>query len=152
MRQISRKYDRASVNPGVGIGVPLGKADIPPKRGFFVSVAWLRPCMGGPCVGAFGHAGPFPRYANPHGPALPNWRLGGGKKTAGKDPTMIKRRILTLNPSKARAAYHRACALASLHSSSSLSVRLARYNHHMQSARALAQESHCYTAVSGGDV
>ncbi|OPD76478.1 hypothetical protein AO916_33055 [Pseudomonas aeruginosa] len=65
---------------------------------------------------------------------------------------MIKRRILTLNPSKARAAYHRACALASLHSSSSLSVRLARYNHHMQSARALAQESHCYTAVSGGDV
>jgi hypothetical protein len=54
---------------------------------------------------------------------------------------MTKRRILTLNPSKARAAYHRACALAALHADSSLSVRLARYNEAMARARALeAQE------------
>lgn len=50
---------------------------------------------------------------------------------------MTKRRILTLNPSKARAAYHRSCALAALHADSSLSVRLARYNEAMARARAL---------------
>jgi len=46
-----------------------------------------------------------------------------------------------LNPSKARAAAHRAMALAALHADSSLSVRLRRYNNHMAKARALeAQE------------
>lgn len=52
---------------------------------------------------------------------------------------MTKRRILTLNPLKARAAYHRACALAALHADSSLATRLKRYNHHMDRARALEQ-------------
>ncbi|MNF75366.1 hypothetical protein D3C85_1747650 [compost metagenome] len=50
---------------------------------------------------------------------------------------MTKRRILTLNPSKPRAAFHRACALAALHANSSLSVRLSRYNASMAKARAL---------------
>lgn len=50
---------------------------------------------------------------------------------------MNKRRILTLNPSKAKAAYHRACAVAALHANSSLSVRLRRYNDAMSKARAL---------------
>lgn len=50
---------------------------------------------------------------------------------------MIKRRILTLNPSRAKAAFHRACAMAALHADSSLSVRLARYNEAMAKARAL---------------
>jgi hypothetical protein len=50
---------------------------------------------------------------------------------------MTKRHILTLNPSKARAAYHRACAMAALHSDTSLSNRLRKYNDHMSSARAL---------------
>ncbi|MCO7614103.1 hypothetical protein NJH83_28085 [Pseudomonas chlororaphis] len=50
---------------------------------------------------------------------------------------MVKQRILTLNPSKAKAAYHRACALAALHADSSLSVRLRRYNEAMAKARAL---------------
>ncbi|HBP5947192.1 TPA: hypothetical protein L6A38_28915 [Pseudomonas aeruginosa] len=63
---------------------------------------------------------------------------------------MTKRRVLTLNPSRARAAYHRACALASLHSNSSLSVRLARYNHHMQAFRALAQQDASNAVVAGG--
>ncbi|WP_156356627.1 MULTISPECIES: hypothetical protein [unclassified Pseudomonas] len=54
---------------------------------------------------------------------------------------MTKRRILTLNPSKAQAAYHRACALAALHADSSLATRLRRYNEAMARARALeAQE------------
>ncbi|SDK68176.1 hypothetical protein SAMN05216189_104719 [Pseudomonas delhiensis] len=43
----------------------------------------------------------------------------------------------TRNPSKARAAAHRAMALAALRSNSSLSVRLARYNHHRAIQRAL---------------
>ncbi|MFL1501224.1 hypothetical protein ACI77N_08490 [Pseudomonas sp. S191] len=50
---------------------------------------------------------------------------------------MTKRRILSLNPSKIRAAAHRAMALAALHANSSLSVRLKRYNAHMQIVRAL---------------
>ncbi len=45
--------------------------------------------------------------------------------------------ILSLNPSKARAAAHKAMALAALRSRSSLSVRLSRYNSHMTKARAL---------------
>ncbi|WP_199796862.1 hypothetical protein [Pseudomonas chlororaphis] len=50
---------------------------------------------------------------------------------------MVKQRILTLNPSRAKAAYHRACALAALHADSSLSVRLRRYNEAMAKARTL---------------
>ena len=43
----------------------------------------------------------------------------------------------TLNPSKIRAAAHRAMALAALHANSSLATRLSRYNAHMAKARAL---------------
>lgn len=50
-----------------------------------------------------------------------------------------------LNPSaalKARAAAHRAMALAALHANSSITVRLRRYNAAMARARALeAQEA-----------
>ena len=53
------------------------------------------------------------------------------------DSIMTKRRILTLNPSKAKAAFHRACAVAALHANSSLSVRLRRYNDAMAKVRAL---------------
>ena len=42
-----------------------------------------------------------------------------------------------LNPSKIRAAAHRAMALAALHANSSLATRLSRYNAHMTKARAL---------------
>jgi hypothetical protein len=42
-----------------------------------------------------------------------------------------------LNPSKIRAAAHRAMALAALHANSSLATRLTRYNTHMAKARAL---------------
>ncbi|HCJ7658256.1 TPA: hypothetical protein ACKQDU_005277 [Pseudomonas aeruginosa] len=41
-----------------------------------------------------------------------------------------------LNPS-ARAAAHKAMALAALRANSSLSTRLARYNHHMAQAHSL---------------
>jgi len=42
-----------------------------------------------------------------------------------------------LNPSRIRAAAHRAMALAALHANSSLATRLSRYNAHMSKARAL---------------
>lgn len=38
---------------------------------------------------------------------------------------------------KSRALAHRKMALSALHANSSLSVRLKRYNHHMDQARAL---------------
>lgn len=45
-----------------------------------------------------------------------------------------------LNPSPRfiRAAAHKAMAIAALRANSSLSTRLARYNHHMQCARLAA--------------
>ena len=43
----------------------------------------------------------------------------------------------TLNPSRIRAYAHRRLALAALRANSSLSVRLARYNHHTEIARTL---------------
>ncbi|WP_405118695.1 hypothetical protein [Pseudomonas leptonychotis] len=57
---------------------------------------------------------------------------------------MTKRRILSLNPSRAKAAFHRACAMAALHADSSLSVRLARYNEAMAKARALDTQEACH--------
>ncbi|NHN76829.1 hypothetical protein HA520_05945 [Azotobacter chroococcum] len=55
---------------------------------------------------------------------------------------MTQRHTLTLNPSKTRAAAHRAMALAALRADSSLSVRLKRFDDHMAKARALeAQEA-----------
>ena len=54
---------------------------------------------------------------------------------------MTQRQTLTLNPSKARAAAHRAMALAALRADSSLSVRQRRYSDHMAKAHALEVES-----------
>lgn len=59
---------------------------------------------------------------------------GGSSIDKGATPM---RYTLTLNPSKARAAAYKAMALSALHSNSSLSVRLKRYNSHMTKARCL---------------
>ncbi|EPJ2807926.1 hypothetical protein ACTHGN_000933 [Pseudomonas putida] len=45
--------------------------------------------------------------------------------------------MTALIPSKIRALAYRKMALSALRSNSSLSVRLKRYNHHMDQARAL---------------
>ena len=63
---------------------------------------------------------------------------------------MTKRRILTLNPLKARAAYHRACAIAALYADSSLATRLKRYQHHISRARALEQLADLVRALRAG--
>lgn len=47
------------------------------------------------------------------------------------------RTILTLNPSRLRAARYRRQAMSALRANSSLSVRIKRYNQAMQKARAL---------------
>lgn len=58
---------------------------------------------------------------------------------------MTKRQILGRTPSRNtnRAAAHRAMAMAALYADSSLSVRLKRYNAHMEIVRSLE-------AVGGG--
>lgn len=95
-------------------------------------------CYGGCAWEGFGPAGLLTsRSANPRTVAT-SYRVaavgGGSDQTLGASPM---RHVLTLNPSKSRAAAHRAMALAALHADSSLSVRLKRYNAQMAKARAL---------------
>jgi len=104
-------------------------------------------CHGGLCGGALALAGFLesrswsPRTARhqlPHDQGV----VMSSNQTLGASP-MTKRHTLTLNPSalRQRAAAHRAMALAALRANSSLSVRLSRYNHHIDLARSLeAQE------------
>lgn len=95
-------------------------------------------CYGGCAWETFGSAGfQFPRFANLR-TAASNDRLAtvGGSSIIEIGATPM-RSILTLNPSKARAAAHKAMAFAALHANSSLSVRLARYRAHMTKARSL---------------
>ena len=54
---------------------------------------------------------------------------------------MFKRPILTLNPSRFRAARYRRQAMSALRANSSLSVRLKRYNQAMEKARALESKT-----------
>lgn len=79
------------------------------------------------CAGFLGY-----RSANPR-TAVTSLRLaanGGSSTTQGASP------MHTRNPS-AHAAAHKAMALAALRANSSLTTRLARYNHHMAQARSL---------------
>ncbi|WP_162831843.1 hypothetical protein [Pseudomonas sp. GM78] len=48
--------------------------------------------------------------------------------------------MTTFIPSKIRALAHRRMALSALRANSSLSVRLKRYNHHMDQVRALKSQ------------
>lgn len=127
----------ASVNPEAGIGVLTRRRTHRHKSGFFVSKAPVH-LRGWAVGGLFGDTGTYVRHANPHGSALHDWRHGSGEiyRYIGAS-LMIFRQKLTLNPSKARAAFHRACAIASLYSESSLSSRLKKFNSHMDRARAL---------------
>lgn len=127
----------ASVNPEAGIGVLTRRRTHRHKSGFFVSKAPVH-LRGWTVGGLFGDTGTYVRHANPHGSALHDWRHGSGEKYRYIGASlMIFRQKLTLNPSKSRAAFHRACAIASLYSESSLSSRLKKFNSHMDRARAL---------------
>ena len=63
--------------------------------------------------------------------------LAAGRGGSHDSGATSMQRILSLNPSKIRAAAHRAMAMAALHADSSLSVRLKRYNTQMAIARTL---------------
>lgn len=128
---------RAAANSVAGIGVLTYRRTHRHQSGFFVSnnTAYL---YGRAVWGLFGGTGSYVRHANPYGSAHHDWRHGGGENIRYiGDVPMTKRRILTLNPFKARASFHRACAVAALRSDSSLSVRLKRFNHHSEIARNL---------------
>ena len=103
---------------------------------FFASAA---PCYGSCARDTFGCAGCLEsRSANPR-TAATIIRLaadGGSSSTLGAPP-MKRSHALNPSPRCIRVAAHKAMALAALHANSSLSNRLARYNHHMQRARAL---------------
>lgn len=127
----------AVANSAAGIGVPKIRRTHRHTSGFFVSAAWLA-YMGGPCGAA--QAAPVPNPGTPTRTVPPTLI---GVREAGSQPlirisAMTHRRTLTLNQSKARIAFHRACALAALRADSSLAVRLSRYNAAMAKARALA--------------
>lgn len=103
------------------------------------------PLYGGRAWETFGSAGfQVSRFANLRTAATHN-RLatvrGSSKNKLGAPPM---KHTHALNPSKIRAAAHRAMALAALRSKSSLTVRLNRYNHHRAIQRSLeAQADAC---------
>lgn len=82
----------------------------------------------------FGCAGfLLPRSANPAQSATLIRLAANGGSSSAKGATPMH----ALTPSKIRAYAHRRLALAALRAKSSLSVRIARYNHHAEIARAL---------------
>ena len=94
----------------------------------------VRPCYGGCAWETFGSAGFLMyRFANLR-TAATLIRLATDR---GSSTHKERHPMHTLNPSKIRAAAHRAMAIAALHADSSLSVRLKRYNAAMAKARVL---------------
>ncbi len=84
------------------------------------------------CAGSLGR-----RSANPAQPTTQFClaAVGGGSYVQGATPMNH-----ALIPSRIRALAHRKMALSALRANSSLSVRLKRYNHHMDQARALESQ------------
>ncbi len=126
----------AAANSATGFGDPShvrrNSAPITIAGAFFVPAV---PCYGGCARETFGSAGFLTsRFANLRTAATHN-RLATVRGSS--DTTLGVRPMHALNPSKIRAAAHRAMAIAALHADSSLSVRLNRYRHHMDRARAL---------------
>ncbi|MDF0729206.1 hypothetical protein P0Y43_00480 [Pseudomonas entomophila] len=126
---------KSTVNPVVGFGDPTKSrrigAPITIAGAFFVPAV---PCYGGCARETFGSAGFLDsRFANLRTAATLN-RLA---TISGSSSNQGARPMHALNPSKIRAYAHRRFALAALRANSSLSVRLARYNHHAEIARAL---------------
>ena len=125
-----------AANSATGFGDPShvrrNSAPITIAGAFFVPAV---PCYGGCARETFGSAGFLTsRFANLRTAATHN-RLATVRGSS--DTTLGVRPMHALNPSKIRAAAHRAMAIAALHADSSLSVRLKRYNSQMEKARQL---------------
>lgn len=126
---------RVAANSATGFGDPITvrrtSAPLMTAGAFFVPA---HPVYGGCARETFGSAGCLTsRFANLRTAATLN-RLAtirGSSSTLGAEP------MTTLIPSKIRALAHRKMALCALRANSSLFVRLKRYNHHMDQARAL---------------
>ena len=120
-------FDRPTYSRRIGATVPKAGAFFVPAVSFY----------GGCAQGAFGRAGFLEFRSINLRTAATHLRLiaiSGGSSTLG---AVLMKHPHALIPSKIRAAAHRAMAIAALHADSSLSVRLTRYNHHMDRARAL---------------
>jgi hypothetical protein len=126
---------KSTVNPVVGFGdsnyLRRNSAPITIAGAFFMPAV---SCYGGCAWETFVSAGFLGyRFANLRTAATHN-RLA---TVRGSSNTQGARPMHALSPSKIRAYAHRRLALAALRANSSLSVRLARYNHHAEIARAL---------------
>lgn len=124
-----------AANSAAGFGDPSHNrrigAPITIAGAFFVPAV---PCYGGCAWETFGSAGfLLSRFANLRTAATLN-RLA---TIRGSSSTIGARPMHTLTSSKIRAYAHRRQALAALRANPSLSVRLARYNHPAEIARAL---------------
>lgn len=89
------------------------------------------------CVGGFGLPVSFVSGLRTRVQSPPLFRSDVGDSKHKGVPPMAIRLFPTLNPSKSRAAAHRAMAKAALFSDSSAAVRLKRYNSHIEKARLL---------------
>lgn len=134
-------YSSAAVSPATRFGdLEMKLAHQRPYTSAGAFFVPAKPCYGGRAWETERSAGfQFPRFANLRTAATLN-RLattsGSSRNEIGVPPM---KRLHALNPSprSIRIAAHKAMALAALHANSSLSTRLARYNHHMQRARIL---------------
>ncbi|VVP89112.1 hypothetical protein PS910_02701 [Pseudomonas fluorescens] len=127
-----------AANSATGFGDPSHNrrtgAPISIAGAFFVPAY---PVYGGCAWETFGSAGfLLSRFANLRTAAtLIRLATNRGSSSTMGAPTMTK-----IIPSAIRAIAHRRMALSALRANSSLSVRLKRYNHHMDQARALESE------------
>jgi hypothetical protein len=141
MNPVARNRDarygspESTVNPVVGFGRPSryrrNSAPYTIAGAFFVPAVTL---YGGCVQDTFGCAGfLYLRSTNLYTAATYSFgrECGSSQFDTGAPP------MHALNPSKIRAYAHRRLALAALRANSSLSVRLARYNHHANIARVL---------------
>ena len=132
----SRGYRSAVVaNSTAGFGDPMNNrrtgAPTTIAGAFFVPA---HPVYGGCAREAFGSAGfLLSRFANLR-TAATLIRLATNR---GSSSTMGATPMTSIIPSKIRAIAHRRMALSALRANSSLSVRLKRFNHHMNIVRAL---------------
>lgn len=124
-----------AANSATGFGDPESKrrtgAPITIAGAFFVPA---HPVYGGCAQETLGSAGfLLPRFANLRTAAtlIRLATISGSSSAKGARP------MTNIIPPAIRLAAHKAMALAALRANSSLSVRLKRYNHHMDQARAL---------------
>lgn len=130
--------ERVTVNPVTDLG--RSGINLAHRRPHSIAGAFFVPAIlrnGGCAWDAFGRAGfQVSRSANPRTvTAIPRLAASGGDSKLGVPP--MKHALIPSAALKARAAAHRAMALAALSSNSSLAVRLRRYNHHQLIARDL---------------